>query len=496
MLALLSWCWPQDGTAFYGLILHWPTLDEALKVANKKEIPVTSPLSTKDLEEEIRAAAPLVDSLKTDSLARVASKEDSLYLVKSTPFRNFTKTSELRIYLPNDSISYLDSFFQALDNATQQHVRILHYGDSQLEEDRITARLRNNLQEKFGGYGVGMLPAMLSSAKLTVKESTYPELKYNLLYGSRRLRAADNRYGPMLQVCRVEGTATIEVSPSNFTNYSHSRIFNHVGVLADGTGSIELVTSESTYLLIDGSLTETTQLYQNLPQEVSEIDFVIKGTWNIYGLLLDGQTGVSVDNIAMRGYDGTTFSMNDGSTLLPFFSSQNVRLFILEFGSNAVPGLQYDASIKYWKQGIGRQIDFLKRMAPEACVLIVGPADMSTSIEGEMQTYPQLPKVVEALKEAANEHGAAFWSMYDAMGGWNSMLSWVAARPQLAGEDYIHFTHKGANKMADLLNQILLNYYQDYRLRNRLDIENDKTTTDNSFSNSMAPEPLHPASTE
>ena len=31
-------------------------------------------------------------------------------------------------------------------------VRIMHYGDSQIEGDRISGRLRERLQKEFGGY--------------------------------------------------------------------------------------------------------------------------------------------------------------------------------------------------------------------------------------------------------------------------------------------------------------------------------------------------------
>jgi hypothetical protein len=44
-------------------------------------------------------------------------------------------------------------------------------------------------------------------------------------------------------------------------------------------------------------------------------------------------------------------------------------------------------------------------------------------------------------KKAAFKSGAAFWDMYKAMGGENSMPSWVFAEP--AGiERFVHFNHE------------------------------------------------------
>ena len=45
------------------------------------------------------------------------------------------------------------------------------------------------------------------------------------------------------------------------------------------------------------------------------------------------------------------------------------------------------------------------------------------------------------------------------------MVRWVEADPQLAGEDYIHFTPLGAKKIAKLLYDTLHFYYRFYLFR-------------------------------
>jgi hypothetical protein len=51
------------------------------------------------------------------------------------------------------------------------------------------------------------------------------------------------------------------------------------------------------------------------------------------------------------------------------------------------------------------------------------------------------------------------------MGGRGSIIRWVEANPQLAGEDYIHFTPLGAKKIAQLLYDTLHLYYRFYLFR-------------------------------
>ena len=51
----------------------------------------------------------------------------------------------------------------------------MHYGDSQIECDRITSLLRQRFQEEFGGMGVGLVPALQNIPTFTLSSSIWPE---------------------------------------------------------------------------------------------------------------------------------------------------------------------------------------------------------------------------------------------------------------------------------------------------------------------------------
>ena len=82
---------------------------------------------------------------------------------------------------------------------------------------------------------------------------------------------------------------------------------------------------------------------------------------------------------------------------------------------------------------------------PDASFLIIGLSDMSKKNGNHYITHPNVEKVHDAQKNAAKNTGCAFWSMYEAMGGHNSMPSWVFANPPLAQKDFIHFNRKGGH---------------------------------------------------
>ena len=203
----------------------------------------------------------------------------------------------------------------------------------------------------------------------------------------------------------------------------------------------------------------------------------LDGTADIYGVLLDDGYGVAVDNISMRGVSGHQFKMANFDQLAESYKLLDVGMIIMQFGGNSVPYLTSEKRIDNYCKNLGEQIDYVRRACPDAVILFVGPSDMSTKVGGQLATYPMLPTVVEKLREMANAHGVAYWSIYDAMGGKNSMITWV--KNGYAGPDYIHFSHKGARIMGDYLSDALQNMYELYKIRQQLSAKQFKDIWNN-----------------
>jgi hypothetical protein len=105
----------------------------------------------------------------------------------------------------------------------------------------------------------------------------------------------------------------------------------------------------------------------------------------------------------------------------------------------------------------------MQKLNPNAAFIVIGPGDMSIKEGTEFVTYPQLEGVRDALKEASISSGCMFWDMYEVMGGRNSMPIWVNSDPSLAASDYIHFSPKGAKKIAVEFTNKLLKMYENYK---------------------------------
>jgi len=62
----------------------------------------------------------------------------------------------------------------------------------------------------------------------------------------------------------------------------------------------------------------------------------------------------------------------------------------------------------------------------------------------------------DAQRKIAQTCEIAFWDLYDAMGGENSMVKYVNGVPPMASKDYTHFTFRGGKKIAKQLADAIL----------------------------------------
>jgi lysophospholipase L1-like esterase len=110
-----------------------------------------------------------------------------------------------------------------------------------------------------------------------------------------------------------------------------------------------------------------------------------------------------------------------------------------------------------------QQVVALKRAKPDAAILLIGVSDMSRREDGSYVSYPNVEKIRDAQRNAALRSGAAFWDCYKAMGGANSMPAWTFANPPLASKDFVHFTLRGSNLIAEMFYSSLMEAYEQYQ---------------------------------
>jgi len=416
-----------------------------------------------------------LDSLLLAKQRRFEMQQDTLAY-----YREFFYEDPDRIYLPDDDYTFFDPVFQAFERARKEGktVRVVHYGDSQIELDRISSNLRDALQERFGGEGTGMFPALTRTPMASVSRSASGGLAgFPMVGDSLTRRAGHNRYGPLSQVVSVQGSGTVSLRAlRQKSTLERVRHFSSVSVLYGRASEDFAVTVQSDTLKPDpvtrkqGGLTWTTWKFSK-PVDKATLRFT--GSAEVYGVATDGKAGVTVDNVPLRGSTGTILTRIDKDLMKNAYALDDTRLIILQFGGNFVPAAGSSKAISGYMDKVRDQIAWFREAVPGGKVLFIGPSDMAAWNEedGRLHSYRRLAEVVDSLKAVTLRCGAAYWDLYGMMGGANSMPQWVRHKPALAGPDYVHFTPAGAKVVGETLSQSLLTYYDFYDLRKKLPSE-------------------------
>ena len=454
LFGLLGAAWavfPADGISVGGKTVRFASYEGYVRDAMEEKVDVDA----------------VLDALED----RFAMHEDTLSF-----YRDFFYENPDRIYLPEDDYTFFDPLFRAFERARRdgRTVRIAHYGDSQIELDRISSNLREALQLRFGGEGTGMFPACSTTPMATVNKSASGGfVSYRMVGDSTVRRVRHNRYGVLAQMSGLTGGGTVSIRvPRHKTTPEHVRHFSSVSILyghASEGFSAQAVSDTMKPKAVVRELDGVTWMTWQFSAPVEKATLQMKGNAEIYGVSTDGEAGVTVDNIPLRGSTGTILTRIPQDLMRASYELDDTRLIILQFGGNFVPSARSTKAISSYMDKVRNQIAWFREAAPGAKILFIGPSDMGSFSSGERGgSYPRLSEVVDSLKATTLRSGAAYWDLYRMMGGHNSMVQWVRHQPPYAGPDYIHFTTAGARLTGETLARSLLTYYDFYDLRKTL----------------------------
>ncbi len=450
-LAVLGYFFPSNGIKIGSTTLEFVHPYDVIRGDTSKKVDLNSVLTETDKYFNKDEIKNFTDSLKA--------------------FENFANNSPTRIHYPEGKRDMFFGLFELMENSkkSKKNIRIIHYGDSQIEVDRITDLFRENLQTEFSGNGPGIIPAIQTIPSLSVSQDYSGNLTRYTIYGSNVDRANHRRYGIIGLVCELNGNATINFRTREQA-YPNAKQFSKVRLVVGKTSpdfKATLVAGGKNIgqKTIEKETSNASVITWLTDRPVKSGTITLSGIADIYAIALDGQYGVNVDNIPMRGCSGDIFSRIEFNSLSSIYDDIDTKLIILQFGGNAMPQINSKEKAIWFSEQIEKQIQHFQKIHPNCLILFIGPSDMSKNIKGSMKTWPYLIDVKEEIKKVVLKNGAAYWDMFEAMGGENSMPEWVKAKPALATTDYIHFTQLGAKKISEMLNNALMNDYQLYKVR-------------------------------
>lgn len=363
----------------------------------------------------------------------------------------------------------MNNLYAALRNLKRDgkgYARIAFFGDSFVEADILTADLRNALQEEYGGRGVGFVP--ITSEMRFFRRSVRHDFKGWSSYIVTQKPYKKANLG-------ISGEYFIPTKEMNFVEYSGQSKY---GTLLDTCQVASLFYKSERPLniaqKINGAAIDSVILKEskNLTQYVVK-DKIGKIRWTIpkdstalfFGAALDGSSGVILDNFGQRGAAGYSLTQIPHQTLVDFNKYRPYDLIVLEYGLNVVA--KNVTNYGYYKKGLSTIIRYLKSCFPNAGILIVGVADRDVkSADGTFVTMPEIKYFLETQRQIAEENKVAFWNMYEAMGGENSMVKLVKAKPAKANLDYTHINFIGGKYLGTKLFEAIVAGEEVYHYNN------------------------------
>lgn len=361
-------------------------------------------------------------------------------------------------------------FYEALNRLSSgdeedRQVRIAVFGDSFIEADIFTADLREMLQKRFGGCGVGFV------AITSATNGFRPTVRHT--FGGWESHAVTDSMGFDKKLQGISGHYFIPRRGA-FVELRGQK--KYASLLDTCQRSTIFYLSKDSLSLTASVNKGDAQLFSVLPSahlQTSEVEGSIGSVrWSageadstrFYGVAMDGKQGIVLDNFSLRGSTGLSLRDIPQRMLKEFNRVRPYDLIVLEYGLNVATerGRNYD---KYQK-GLLTAIEHLKNCFPQAGVLLLSVGDRDyKDDEGELRTMPGVKNLVRYQQHTAALSGIAFWSMFEAMGGEESMATLVHAKPAMANLDYTHINFRGGRFLAGLLYETLIYGKEQYDRR-------------------------------
>ena len=319
--------------------------------------------------------------------------------------------------------------------------RIAVIGDSYIEGDIFTQDLRDMLQKKYGGSGVGYVNmySEFPGFRRSIKQSGGKGWKE---YSAKD--KSESKYLTLTQHYYTLDTPT-KSTYSGTETFPNASKWNQSKFLfvSPSDATIRLTTSSGTKEYPVKSSAELQCLTVNEPTDLFEVEVSNKSVKGI-GVWLTDTNGVNVDCMSSRGFSGLTLANVDANISKKLSESIPYDLIVLEFGMNAMSPKQTNFS-GYTKK-MESVINHLKATYPNTDILVMGIGDRGKKSGTEVHSMVGVSHLINAQRDMARRTGTLFFDTREAMGGEDAIVKWV--KNGWANTDYIHMNHKGGHELA------------------------------------------------
>ncbi len=340
-------------------------------------------------------------------------------------------------------------------------VRIAYFGDSFVEGDILSCDLREQLQTQFGGNGVGWVDcaSQVYGFRQTVRHS---------FEGLREYEVVKRPFNTQVQSI-AQRYFTVDGNRATFV-YQGSKSRKHLSDWQKATfffrsdDSITVATKMNSDSLVydvmggTGQLQTFTKHHPSMHKIIYSVSDASPKTF-LYGVALESNQGIIVDNFSMRGSSGVTLGSIPSAVLREFAAQRPYDLIIFHFGLNVA-----NENVRNYSSYIhqmGSVIRHFKAAYPQTSILVVSMTDRDQRSTEGIHTMAGVESLVGYQQIMAANEKVAFFNLFQAMGGRESMKTLVDKG--YANKDYTHISHAGGRRLATHLVKSLLAGFDIYK---------------------------------
>lgn len=330
-----------------------------------------------------------------------------------------------------------------LAEGRQRNVRIAMVGDSYIEGDIFAQDIRSGLQSRYGGRGVGYIAAF----------SPFPGFRQSVVQAASGWEEHEIRKmkdDPLRTILGTYYTAQKNadtrfrksVKPAHLDCWDRTKVIFR----ADSPGEITFSGPDMQDTTFQVGASSQIQCLQ-LNSTTGDVRFTtdIPGL-KVLGFWLEGTKGIVLDGISLRGNSGVSHRVLNGPTTAQMRHFVDYDLIILEFGMNALSAQQTNYTA--YGNAMAEVVNNLKKLYPEAQILIMGVGDRGYKAGTELHSMPTINALIKTQRDVARRTGSMFWDTREAMGGEDAAIEWNSRK--LLNSDYVHLNHRGGKELADI----------------------------------------------
>ncbi len=367
--------------------------------------------------------------------------------VKTKQYSFVNPKGDTIIYYANSKRMFDSLFdkFRSMIISGKEQINILHLGDSHLQADFMSGRVRKNFQSFSPGLegARGMVTPYKKGAPDSYKLTFSPNWTSININSSSDI---ENKglWGTSVYTSKSKETININVNNKNPIKYDFNR-FRVYHSLLQPNDNLKINNTDVAYQEIYNKDEGYTEFVLSDYVSSVEIEIQKKGTENfyVYGFYFQNDNGGVVYSVT--GTNGASaFHYNNNAKL---FSSQikslNFDFIIISLGTNDT----YEAGgVDNFANELTTLITTIRKVYPNIPILLTTPTECWWH---RRKINPRMPQAIETIKQVAKATNCAVFDLYNVLGGYNSAKKML--NNQLIQRDLIHLTIEGYTLAGNLI---------------------------------------------